>query len=122
MSVVFAPDFVHNLTFLLPVDSGLWEGSCNRSSHWGNRMNCSAWNRTDERPLLGTLDHFDHIAKCARCPAPPRLPRRSASLPRWLAALAFDVVWRCGVMRCDMVWCAAAWRGLLRDVISKGRG
>ena len=76
VSVVFAPNFVHNLTFLLPVDSGLWEGSCNRSSHWGNRMNCSAWNRTDERPLLGTLDHFDHIAKCARCPAPPASPLR----------------------------------------------
>eukprot|EP01045_Picozoa_sp_COSAG04_P036911 COSAG04_NODE_9192_length_889_cov_0.891139_1_plen_47_part_10 len=25
-------------------------------------MNCSSWNRTDARPLLGTLDSYDHIA------------------------------------------------------------
>ena len=76
VSVVFSPEYTHNMTFLLPVDSGLWEGSCNRSRqhgldehrqlqhhHYGNRMNCSAWNRTDANPLLGTLDDYDHISK-----------------------------------------------------------
>ena len=81
VSVVFSPGYAGNLTFVLPVDSGLWESSCNRSaleirrrsglssgaasksgSFYPGRMNCSTWNRTDARPLLGTLDSYDHIA------------------------------------------------------------
>lgn len=75
VSVVFSPTYTNNLTFVLPVDSGLWESSCNRTlrharlrSNTGatggypGRMNCSAWNRTDASPLLGTLKSYDHIA------------------------------------------------------------
>ena len=76
VAVVFSPEYVANLTLLLPVDSGLWEAECNRSasrarpgatlaardqSGWG-RMACEAWPRTPAHPLLGTLQHFAHIA------------------------------------------------------------
>jgi hypothetical protein len=66
VAVVFSPEYVANCTLLLPVDSGLWEAECNRSSRqtaasaahmwtgWGP-MACEAWPRTNQRPLLGTL-------------------------------------------------------------------
>ena len=70
VSVVFSPNYSNNLTFILPVDSGLWESSCNHTlrrlrlsssagsiGRYPGRMNCSAWNRS-----LGTLESYDHIA------------------------------------------------------------
>ena len=79
--MVFSPDYVQNLTFLLPVDSGLWESSCNRSHHWGSRMNCSAWNRSATDPLLGTLSHFDQVAKAWLTPEGIWQPSYPTSVP-----------------------------------------
>lgn len=92
VSAVFSPSYTHNMTFVLPVDSGLWEGSCNRSHrqhnhrqlqhhHWGNRMNCSAWNRTDANPLLGTLDDYDHVSQAWLSEYGIWQPSYSSSIP-----------------------------------------
>ena len=74
VSVVFSPGYAGNLTFVLPVDSGLWESSCNRSAleirrrsglssgaaskgggFYPGRMNCSTWNRSELGQRAATL-------------------------------------------------------------------
>lgn len=47
---------------MAPLDTGLFEMSCNSTSnqsHYGHHMklNCNTW----KPPVVGTLDHFDHI-------------------------------------------------------------
>lgn len=66
VAVVFAPEYVRNMTMLLPVDSGLWEGSCNKSHRHSRGMNCSSWNRTDAHPLL--VPAVKNCLYCAKSP------------------------------------------------------
>ena len=96
ISIVFNRTVADELTLLLPVDSGLWEGSCNRTEEEVatplsyNRMNCSAWQRgtPGDDPSadlhLGTFAAYDHVAAtwltsqgiwqpAYRAPIPPRL-------------------------------------------------
>jgi hypothetical protein len=73
LSVVFRPSYVRNMTFVAPLDTGIWEMSCNgsdidsgggrfgrqrqRLTHGMHLLNCSAW----AGRAFGTLDHLDHL-------------------------------------------------------------
>ena len=51
-------------------------------------MNCSAWNRTDASPLLGTLESYDHIAATWLSNNGIWQPSYSSLIPaRWFARL-----------------------------------
>eukprot|EP01048_Picozoa_sp_COSAG05_P015580 COSAG05_NODE_1891_length_3884_cov_5.929450_1_plen_729_part_00 len=36
VSAIFAPSFVRNMTLIAPIDTGAWQGECNRSMYGGN--------------------------------------------------------------------------------------
>jgi hypothetical protein len=74
ISFVFSPAVVRNMTFVAPVDTGIWEMSCNhtgggaRSHHHGWPTNCSGWNGEVNASTaafvhapLGTMQHHTHV-------------------------------------------------------------
>ena len=74
ISFVFSPAVVRNMTFVAPVDTGIWEMSCNhtgsgaRSHHHGWPTNCSGWNGEVNASTaafvhapLGTMEHHTHV-------------------------------------------------------------
>lgn len=61
VSAIFRTSSVSSLVVIAPVDTGIWEGSCNVSAGtnpWRN-LNCSYWPAA--RPSVATLHHFDHM-------------------------------------------------------------
>lgn len=59
VSAIFRRSSVDPLVLIAPVDTGIWEGSCNATdpaNPWKD-LNCSYWaSRT-----VGTFEHFDHL-------------------------------------------------------------
>lgn len=57
VSVIFKKSYVKNNVLIAAVDTGLWERSCNKSSHSQGKINCNAW----QPHQVGTLEHLDHL-------------------------------------------------------------
>ena len=61
VSAIFRRSSVDSLVLIAPVDTGIWEGSCNASTGenpWKD-LNCSYWpSRT-----VGTFEHYDHLIR-----------------------------------------------------------
>lgn len=63
IGVVFKTNSVRDMVEIFPLDSGVWEASCNVTLNWGphpphTNLSCSA---SDPTPPVGTLDAFDHV-------------------------------------------------------------
>jgi hypothetical protein len=59
VGLVFKTERLRGTIELFPLDSGVWEASCNKSLHFGHRR--PATNLSCSSPPAGTLSAFDHI-------------------------------------------------------------
>jgi hypothetical protein len=67
VSAIFRTSSVKDLVLIAPVDTGVWEGSCNTSGNPWRNLNCSYW----PSHQVATLDHFDHLILVSSDPGDP---------------------------------------------------